>query len=160
MNRIARRAAEAEVVIALLAEAYPKTFALRECRRRPLPIGIRTELQVALAGAVESRELGRALRHYTTNRAYLRGLLVGAWRIGLDGRPVGAVTMDEEQQARARLAAPAERTARRKEAATVAAKAAEQPVEPSAGRQAEPSSNLRALIASLREAGRRRREAA
>jgi hypothetical protein len=33
MSRIQRRAVEAEVVIALLAEAYPKCFAVRECRR-------------------------------------------------------------------------------------------------------------------------------
>jgi ProP effector len=145
MNRPQRLAAEADVVIARLADAYPKCFATWEFRRRPLAIGIRAELQLALTG---ESDLRHALRRYTSNQVYLRRLRAGAPRIGLDGKPGGAVTEDEEAKAKARLAARAQR---RREAAA-AAKAAEQPV--------EPPSNLRASIASLREAGRKRRETA
>jgi hypothetical protein len=63
-------------------------------------------------------------------------MLCGAWRIGLDGRPYGSVTKSEEDSAKARLAAMAERARRRKEA--------------------EQAVRLRASIADLRKTGRRR----
>jgi ProP effector len=85
---------------------------------------------------VSPRELANALRCYTGNPGYLRNLLCGAWRLDLAGKPAGMVTKDEEASAKARLAAMADRARRRK--------------------KAEQSVRLRASIADLREAGRRR----
>jgi sRNA-binding protein len=125
MSRSKRRAAEAQTVIELLASSYPQMFAIWECRRRPLAMGIRADLQIALAGAVESTELAGALRFYTANAGHLRSMLAG----GFDGRPCGAATKTEEVNAKARLAAIAERAARRKESMAAATKAAERKAE-------------------------------
>jgi sRNA-binding protein len=130
-------AAEAGAVIELLAELYPACFAVLEFRRKPLAIGIYTNLENALAGAVAPRELANALRRYTSNTGYLRHLLCGAWRFDLAGNPAGTVTKAEEVSAKARLAAMADRAQQRKEA--------------------ERSARLQVSLASLREVGRHRR---
>jgi sRNA-binding protein len=100
-----RRRAEAEAVIVLLAERFPKTFAVFEQRRRPLKIGINSDVLAALNGVMTPREIGVALRFYTGNTGYLCAMLRGAWRIDLDGQRAGDVTAEEEQAAKARLAA-------------------------------------------------------
>jgi ProP effector len=135
MNYQQRCAAEANAVIALLAKTYPFCFAVRECKRKPLIIGVHKLLLET--GVVAPRELANALRNYTSNAGYLRNLLAGAWRIELDGKPVGAVTKAEEINAKARLAAMAARSQRRATAAQ--------------------SARLKTSIAGLREAGRRRK---
>jgi sRNA-binding protein len=81
-----------QAVIEMLAVRFPKCFAVLECRRMPLAIGIRDELHAVLAGAVGSAELHAALRVYTTNERYLSRMLAGTWRIGLDGQPAGVVS--------------------------------------------------------------------
>jgi ProP effector len=105
-NRIqSKRAQIAAVVIELLAEQFPKCFAVYEQRRRPLKIGIYNELLAALDGAVTKRELHTALGVYTSNPAYLRALVAGAVRIDLNGVPAGTVTQDEAEHAKQRLIA-------------------------------------------------------
>ena len=66
---------EVNGAITLLAETYPKCFVIHEARRRPLKIGINADLVAALAGVVEPRMLGLALKIYTSNVVYLTRLL-------------------------------------------------------------------------------------
>jgi len=94
----------AAATIALLAETFPKCFSIYEGRRRPLKIGIRLDIQAALDGTITPTELHRALGVYCSNPAYLGALRKGAWRLDLDGKPVGTVTLDEEAHAKATLA--------------------------------------------------------
>lgn len=122
-KRIARNAA----VIALLVEAFPKSFALHRSRCRPLKIGVHTDIALALTGVVTRKELNHALASYTTNPGYLRQLLTGAWRIDLNGRPAGVVAREEEQHAKLMLQQMAEREARRKAAKRGAPAAAKKP---------------------------------
>jgi sRNA-binding protein len=138
-------AKEAKAAIALLAEHWPRCFAVFEQRRRPLKIGIHLDILPALAGAITPLELRIALRFYVGNIVYLRGLLKGAWRIDLDGMVTGVVTADEEAQAKARIAAIEAKAAARKQSQ----KAMPQPVQPK-----------RDGLAELREAARRRKAGA
>jgi ProP effector len=116
-SRTRERNLEAEAAITLLAERFPKCFAVFEQRRRPLKTGIHTDILAALDGAITPSELRIALRFYTGNVAYLRGLLNGAWRIDLDGKVTGTVTADEEAQAKAKVAAIEAKAAARKQSA-------------------------------------------
>ena len=71
----------------------------------PLERGIHHGILAALDGAVKPQELRRALGYYTGNQAYLRALVAGAARIGLDGNPTGEpVSAEEAAIAAARLA--------------------------------------------------------
>jgi sRNA-binding protein len=114
-SRTRERNLEAEAAITLLAERFPKCFAVFERRRRPLKIGIHTDILAALDGVITLPELRIALRFYVGNPSYLRGLLKGAWRIDLDGKVTGTVTADEETQAKARIAAIEAQAAARKQ---------------------------------------------
>jgi ProP effector len=108
--------AEIAAVITLLAEWFPRTFFVYERRRKPLKLRIDLDLQAALTGAITPAELHRALRCYCGNEAYLRGTLKSAWRVDLAGNPVGAVTPDEEDNAKQKLAAMEMKKTRRKQA--------------------------------------------
>jgi len=125
----------------LLAERWPQCFAVYERRRRPLKTAIHLDVLAALDGAITPAELGIALRVYVGNAAYLRGLLCGAWRIDLDGKPAGAVTAEQEADAKSKLAAIAAKSAARKQAA-------------------QPAPPKRDGLAALREAARRRKAGA
>jgi hypothetical protein len=65
--------------IAVLCERFPRCFVQYERRRKPLKIGIHTDLLQALEGAVAPLELGRALQAYVSNPFYLRACVNGAW---------------------------------------------------------------------------------
>jgi ProP effector len=93
-----------ESVIALLAERWPRAFAIRESKRRPLKVGIHGDLLAALDGAMTAAELGDALGDYTKSSGYIRRITrAGAERIDLDGAPAGEVTPEEANQARLTL---------------------------------------------------------
>ena len=94
-------------------------------------------------------DLQSALRAYTSNAGYLRALLAGACRIDLDGKPAGTVTPEDEAVARAWLAEPRAQVP-----------PPEAPVMRPAEENQKPSAPKRLSLADLREAGRRRREAA
>jgi ProP effector len=112
-------------VIALLAEAFPRTFSVWEMRRRPLKIGIHRDIETALDGAITPAELHKALGTYCSNRAYLEHTLTGTLRLDLDGNPAGVVTAEEEARAKATLAGIKAKKARR-----AAAKPTAQPTIP------------------------------
>ena len=90
----------------------------------------------------------------TSDARYLRALTAGAPRIGLDGKPAGTVTPEEEAVARRRLAESVKREAR--QATVPPAQAVFEP----AAENPKPPAPKRLSLADLREAGRRRREAA
>jgi sRNA-binding protein len=131
--------------IALLVETYPKTFTIIESKRRPLKIGIYSDLAAALDGAITEDEIKRTMRHYTSSEGYLKNLLCGAWRFDLDGKVVGVVTRTEEDHAKRRLAGLEAAQARRK------TKAERQQAD-----ALERTQPRRLSLADLREAGRRR----
>jgi sRNA-binding protein len=84
----------AAAALDLLIESYPQSFVRYERRRKPLKIRIHADLTAALDGAIW-REVRNALRRYTSNSSYLRGLRAGAERIGLNGAPAGVVTAEQ-----------------------------------------------------------------
>jgi sRNA-binding protein len=99
-----KRSQAAAAAIALLAEAFPKTFFVYQEHRHPLKLGIDLDILAALASAIPPAELHRALGFYCSNPSYLGRLREGTSRLDLDGKPAGVVTADEEALARARLA--------------------------------------------------------
>jgi sRNA-binding protein len=116
------------------------------------------DVLAALGEAVRARDLQSALRAYTSNAGYLRVLLAGACRVDLDGNPAGTVTPEDETAAKARLAEFKNGASPREQVPPPEAPAmrpAEENQKPSA-----PSTPKRLSLADLREAGRRRREAA
>jgi sRNA-binding protein len=107
MNVAQRRAdaARADAVIEALARLWPRCFFVFEGRRKPLAVGIHEELCRQLepmirAGRINERDIAIALRRYAANSCYLYSCAhEGAVRIGLNGKPCGAVSA--EQAARA-----------------------------------------------------------
>jgi ProP effector len=92
-------------VISLLAEKWPSCFSIIESGRRPLKRGIREDVLAALGGAVSAGKVSAALRWYVSSPEYQRRLVHGAWRVDLNGKPVGIVSQEDEAHARAHLAA-------------------------------------------------------
>lgn len=92
-----------EAVILLLAERWPCTFSIQEKRRRPLKVGIFSEIFIALDGAVTMAELSTALSCYVANPVYLSRLRVGATRVDLDGAAAGQVTEAEDNHAKMKI---------------------------------------------------------
>ena len=106
--------AAAYAAIALLAERFPHAFIILETRRRPLKVGIFSEVAAAVNGAVKPHELRAAFHAYTDNSGYLRSLRTGAARIDLDGNAAGVVSAAEAARAAERLATKLLRAANRK----------------------------------------------
>jgi ProP effector len=92
-----------EAVLQLLQERWPRCFRIHERDRRPLKVGIFTDIMSALDGAVTHAELAKAIGCYVGNRVYLKKVRAGAVRIGLDGLPAGKVVESEELHARTML---------------------------------------------------------
>jgi ProP effector len=141
-------------VIKSLCERFPQAFSRRGCQ--PLKVGVYDDVLAALGDPVQPCDLQSALRAYTSNARYLHALTAGAPRIGLDGKPAGTVTPEEEVVARRRLA---EREAPQATVAPVQGVPKVSPIEPAA-ENPKPPAPERLSLADLREAGRRRREAA
>ena len=144
-----------DAVITLVAETWPACFSVWERRRRPLKLGIHTNILAVLDGAVTPRELSRALRRYVSNTYYLRMMTVGAVRIDLDGNPAGIVTDEEAATAAVRLTSYTANRKRRAAAATPAPPAPEtvpvlQMPDPT------PATPKRISLADLQEAARLR----
>ena len=149
MSKTARRARIA-AVIKSLCDRFPQTFDRNG--PRPLKVGVYADVLAALGDAVQPRDLQSALRAYTSNARYLRALSAGACRVGLDGKPAGTVTPEDEAVARRRLAESVKHEAR--EATEPPPQAVLEP----AAENAKPPAPKRLSLADLREAGRRRRE--
>jgi len=107
------RIAQATAAIELLAEAFPKCFAVYEQRRQPLKVGIYADLVALLDGAVAPAELSTGLRWYCGAAGYLRAIAAGHPRIDLDGTAVGVVTPEQAAAAKQMLLLRAQRAAAR-----------------------------------------------
>src|SRR6516162_11725522 len=151
MSKTARRA-RTGAIIELLCDRFPQTF--NRNAPKPLKVGVYADVLAALGDTVQLQDLKSALGAYTSNARYLRALTGGAPRIGLDGKPAGTVTPEDEAVARRGLAESVKREARQ---ATVPP--AQAVLEPAA-ENPKPPAPKRLSLADLREAGRRRREAA
>ena len=156
MSKTARRARIA-AVIKSLCDRFPQTFDRNG--PRPLKVGVYADVLAALGDAVQPRDLQPALRAYTSNARYLRALSAGACRVGLDGKPAGTVTSEDEAVARRRLAESVKRETRQATVPPAQAVPKASPIEPAA-ENPKPPAPKRLSLADLREAGRRRREAA
>jgi len=145
-------------VIKSLCDRFPQTF--DRDGPRPLKVGVYADVLAALGDAVQPRDLQSALRAYTSNARYLRALSGGACRVGLDGKPAGTVTPEAETVAKKRLAESMNETAPQVKVAPAGHAAPELPAVRPAAENEKPAAPKRLSLADLREAGRRRREAA
>jgi sRNA-binding protein len=132
-----------------------------------LKLGIHLDILQVLEGAISQEELNAALRVYVASDVYLQRCKEGRPRLGLDGKPAGVVTAEEAQHAKVRLAARRRRwEARRlghvaKTTPESSSPVETAPIEPSEPAKIEtPVPEKRAGLADLREATRRRKEAA
>src|SRR6516165_10036390 len=157
MSKTARRARIA-AVIKSLCDRFPQTFDRNG--PRPLKVGVYADVLAALGDAVQPRDLQPALRAYTSNARYLRALSAGACRVGLDGKPAGTVTPEVEAVAKRRLTESVNETAAQVKVAPARQAAPEVPAVRPAAENEKPAAPKRLSLADLREAGRRRREAA
>lgn len=99
-----RKRVTVSAALALLAERWPKAFAVYEGRRRPLKVGIHNDMLPALAGAITPTELAYTLACYVNNERYLRACSrAGAARIDLNGALAGHVTPEQANHARFKL---------------------------------------------------------
>jgi ProP effector len=95
---IARRPTR-RALIAILAAQFPKCFFVFEQRRRPLKVGIHSDI-LAMPGAPPAPALEHALRYYVNNISYLASLSVGAPRLDLNGNVAGVVDAEPAQVAK------------------------------------------------------------
>lgn len=109
--------------IELLAEQFPQCFVMFEKRRRPLKLGIHTD--VLAASDITPAVLSAALKAYVGNAAYLQACTEGAPRIGLDGNIAGSVSAEEAANAKRRLEQQLARRKRYRDAAAEARAKAE-----------------------------------
>lgn len=97
-NRAKNRAAN-QAALQQLFDAYPEVFNRENVR--PLKIGIQEDL-IADEKLARNR-IKRALASYVRNPQYLRSLVAGADRIGLDAQPAGTVSEEEAAHAKRKL---------------------------------------------------------
>lgn len=91
------RDAKIERAIGELLAAFPLAFSTEPRRIMPLAIGIRQQIYARCA--LSHRDVGAALRRYTGSVSYLRTIIEGAVRVGLDGTASGNVTAKEAAHA-------------------------------------------------------------
>jgi ProP effector len=101
---MSKKRARTKAVITALAARFPECFAVPDTRRRPLKVGIDTDILAALSGTIRRTELIRALAMYCSSDGYLERVLTGAWRVDLEGNPAGVVTAEDERHAQAKRA--------------------------------------------------------
>jgi ProP effector len=93
----ANRKAKIERNIAELVQAFPLAFSMDPERMKPLEIGIKRRIYARCT--LSHREVGGALRGYTSRLAYLLSIIEGAVRVDLDGKATGYVTVREADYA-------------------------------------------------------------
>jgi ProP effector len=93
----ANRKTKIERNIAELVQAFPLVFSVHPERIKPLEIGIKRRIYARCT--LSHREVGGALRGYTSRLAYLLSIIEGAVRVDLDGKATGYVTVREADYA-------------------------------------------------------------
>jgi sRNA-binding protein len=156
-----KRKAAVLATVSLLAERFPSAFFTVEGRRRPLKIGIATDICEAVPD-INKEHLQWALARYCMSPGYLKSLTTGAVRVGLSGAAFGDVTEEAAVKAHAMLgqviSARRKRAAAKPEAVQVTvtkASKAVRDVRPVVS--ASKSAALRLSIDALRESAQRRR---
>jgi sRNA-binding protein len=151
-----KRKAAVLATVTLLADRFPAAFFMFESRRRPLKIGIASDICEAVP-EINKEHLQWALARYCMSPGYLRSLTSGAERVGLAGDAAGTVTDEAALKAVGMLAQVV--TARRKRMAKVEpVKAVSRETKPMAGVvSAAKATALRTSIEAIREAAQRRR---
>ena len=90
----------ADRVIFELCRRFPQAFDRDPWARCPLRVGIRKDLDRALAGAIPREALTAGLADYVSSTGYLAGLVEGEPRIDLSGNDVDLVTEGQASVAR------------------------------------------------------------
>jgi sRNA-binding protein len=90
----------AKGIIEMLARRFPQAFSVVEKDRKPLKLGIFSDLVAALDGSVEKEELSAALRAYVRHPGYLRKCRPGVNRVDLSSNVAGMVSRREAKFAR------------------------------------------------------------
>lgn len=104
-----KRSSQAEIlqVRHILATVYPDCFSEKGRRKRPLKIGIHKDIRTDIrdkAPGISCRMLRNAIRDYVSGPTYLKSIVAGATRIGIDGSESGLVTDDQAAHAERMLA--------------------------------------------------------
>jgi ProP effector len=90
---IPTRKAKIERNIVKLVQAFPLAFSTEPEQIKPLGIGIKQQIYPRCN--LSHREVGAALRRYTSRVAYLYAIINGAVRVDPDGKASGSVTAKE-----------------------------------------------------------------
>src|SRR5262249_17285003 len=90
---------DAEAGIAKLCARFPRCFHPLGYKRRPLKLGINSDVVAAMAGNMTPREGGMALQRSVSAIGYQRKLIAGGDRVDLHGRPAGVVSESDEAAA-------------------------------------------------------------
>jgi sRNA-binding protein len=96
---VAERHRRIDALLAELCEKFPLTFRPRQVPPPwpALKIGIDRDILERIQ--VSRRLLKAALRYYTSRRSYRAGLVAGAVRVDLDGKPAGEVAVEHAFEA-------------------------------------------------------------
>jgi len=105
---------DSEVVRRLLVERFPNLFMGKGRLKIPLAIGIDKEL-FRLMPDISRKRIRSALHNYTSGPLYLKTLVAGQYRYGIDGHPAGIVTPEQADHAKERLRAMSEQKRKRRE---------------------------------------------
>lgn len=85
----------------MLVRAFPHCFVPSGFPKKPLMRGMDREL--ARRGVMTQSRANQFLRVYCNGPRYLRALIEGTQRVGLDGAPAGGISDEERERARAAL---------------------------------------------------------
>jgi sRNA-binding protein len=149
----------ADATLEMLCARFPNCFVMFERQRRPLKVGIRGDIVLAIGeDAIDLKLLGPALKLYTHNYFYrLAQARPGATRIDLDGNAAGAVSEVDATSAARDVAAWKAKAALRRQLAM--RKPRPEPVIEPVIEPLPPQPPRRLGLADLRAAAARRRQA-
>jgi len=102
MSKIKASKSEIQQVRTALSLAFPECFAPKGAKKRPLKIGIRSDVMAearALFPSLSRRLIDAFLRDYCGGHNYLKCVVKGASRVDLRGNFAGFVTADEAAHA-------------------------------------------------------------
>jgi hypothetical protein len=99
----AKAALSAEELLELLFEKFPNTFFKEPEKIRPIQKYIHKKIRKALNNEYTKSEISEALILYTQTIDYCQQLMKGGERIDLQGKACGEVSVEHQQDAKARL---------------------------------------------------------
>jgi ProP effector len=93
-----------EELLELLFEKFPQTFFREPEKTRPIQKYIHKKIRKALNNEYTKGEISEALILYTQTIDYCKQLMKGGVRIDLQGKPCGEVSVEHQEDAKARFA--------------------------------------------------------